>query len=210
MTATAAALTLEPAPRWQIWVALGCAVSIHFVAVVLSQVHPVDIPIVGPSQSDTDVVGIIDLGEQAADQADIQQPQEVTTSEDANEFHDDSAPSTPVRKQMHKPVSPSVVANRTQSGGASPFRLVKTLAINSPRPGYPYEARRQRITGSGMALLTINSGTGAVLNARMSPSTGNQVLDDATIDALHRWRFKPGTVSSVQVPITFTLTGVVY
>ena len=44
----------------------------------------------------------------------------------------------------------------------------------------------------------------------MSRSTGNAVLDNATISGFRRWRFKPGTVSQVQTPITYTLTGASY
>jgi len=35
-------------------------------------------------------------------------------------------------------------------------------------------------------------------------------LDSATVEALRRWRFKPGVASNVSVPITYTLTGVSY
>ena len=32
------------------------------------------------------------------------------------------------------------------------------MVVYAPRPVYPYEARRQRVTGSGIALLTLGSG----------------------------------------------------
>lgn len=41
----------------------------------------------------------------------------------------------------------------------------------------------------------------------MAPSTGNAILDRAAIDAFRKWRFKPGTVSHVRSPITFTMMG---
>jgi TonB family protein len=86
----------------------------------------------------------------------------------------------------------------------------KVLALTAPRPEYPYEARRQRATGSGVATLTIDSATGNVTDVRMSRSTGSAVLDNATISAFRRWRFRPGTVTTVQTPITYTLTGAAY
>ncbi len=82
----------------------------------------------------------------------------------------------------------------------------KVFAVSAPRPEYPYEARRQRVTGDGIALLTIDPGTGNVVQATMTKSTGNQFLDSAAISGFKRWRFKPGTVASVTCPITFTLT----
>ena len=39
----------------------------------------------------------------------------------------------------------------------------------------------------------------------MAVSTGAQILDDAAVSAFRGWRFKPGTVSKVRLPITFTL-----
>ncbi len=80
----------------------------------------------------------------------------------------------------------------------------------APRPEYPYEARRQRLTGSGIALLLIDFSTGDVMEVSMLRSTGSAVLHQATISGFRSWRFKPGTVSRVQSPITYTLTGASY
>jgi len=38
----------------------------------------------------------------------------------------------------------------------------------------------------------------------MEQTTGNAILDKSTTDAFRQWRFKPGTVSRVRVPITYT------
>ena len=94
--------------------------------------------------------------------------------------------------------------------GSMRLSSAKVFAVSAPRPEYPYEARRQRVTGDGIALLTIDPGTGNVVQATMTKSTGNQFLDSAAITGFKRWRFKPGTVSSVTCPITFTLTGASY
>jgi outer membrane biosynthesis protein TonB len=37
----------------------------------------------------------------------------------------------------------------------------------------------------------------------MAQSTGNGILDKVTTETFRRWRFKPGTVSQVRVPITY-------
>jgi hypothetical protein len=39
---------------------------------------------------------------------------------------------------------------------------VKAKVTYAPRPVYPYEARRQRVTGSGVALLTVDQTSGTV------------------------------------------------
>ena len=86
----------------------------------------------------------------------------------------------------------------------------KVFALSAPRPQYPYEARRQKITGDGIALMTIDPSTGNVVDVTMSKSTGNVFLDNAVVTGFRRWRFKPGTISSVTCPVTFTLTGADY
>jgi protein TonB len=79
-------------------------------------------------------------------------------------------------------------------------------ALKAPAPVYPVECRARRITGSGIVLATVNTTTGRVIGARMLKSTGNRLLDGSALEALSQWRFKPGTVSQVEIPITFTLT----
>ena len=51
--------------------------------------------------------------------------------------------------------------------------------------------------------MTVNTASGNVTSAIMTESTGNAFLDKITTDTLRRWRFKPGTVSQVQVPMTY-------
>jgi TonB family protein len=111
-----------------------------------------------------------------------------------------------------KPRNPKVVSpiRRSNTIFQRGLTSVKAFALSAPRPAYPYEARRQRITGSGTALLEIDARTGQVTEARMSQSTGSSILDNATVSALRQWRFKIGTPPTVTVPITFTLTGATY
>jgi TonB family protein len=81
----------------------------------------------------------------------------------------------------------------------------KALAVYAPPPDYPFEARQRGATGKGIAVMEIERDTGKVIGGRMSPSTGNKILDDAALEAFRHWRFKPGTVSHVQIPIRFTM-----
>ena len=83
----------------------------------------------------------------------------------------------------------------------------KALATFAPKPQYPYEARSRRQTGSGVAILGIDPKTGVVTTAAMGTSTGYELLDNAALSAFRRWQFKPGTVTKVNIPITFTMHG---
>src|SRR5205814_9225985 len=87
----------------------------------------------------------------------------------------------------------------------------KAVAVSAPKPDYPYEARSRHITGSGVALLSVDVATGSVSDASMAQSIGNPILDNSALSAFRRWRFKPGACApQVRIPITFTMTGASY
>lgn len=89
--------------------------------------------------------------------------------------------------------------------------IERPLAISAPRPEYPYEARRNKITGSGVVSVRIDSSSGVVVSAEMAQSTGSPILDNAIISAFRRWRFKPGNYQPVlRMPITYTMSGAQY
>ena len=52
-------------------------------------------------------------------------------------------------------------------------------------------------------LLTVDKATGKVTGARMLQSTGNDLLDGSALQAYSQWRFEPGTVTQIQMPIEF-------
>ena len=63
--------------------------------------------------------------------------------------------------------------------------------------------KRRNLSGNGVCVVTVDTATGTVISATMFPSTGSQVLDKLTIQTFKSWRFKPGTVSQVRVPISY-------
>ena len=79
----------------------------------------------------------------------------------------------------------------------------KAIAVSAPLPEYPYQAIRAKITGSGLCVMIVDTASGKVTNAIMAQSTGNAILDKVTTNTFLSWRFKPGTVSQVRVPITY-------
>jgi TonB family protein len=105
------------------------------------------------------------------------------------------------------PVTPPQAANPP---AAMSISSAKALAVYAPLPDYPREARSRRITGSGVCVVSVDPGTGNVTEASMAQSTGNQTLDNATVSAFRRWVFKPGKVSTVRIPVDFTLTSAPY
>src|SRR3954452_4483466 len=91
-----------------------------------------------------------------------------------------------------------------QSGTAAGPAAARPKAVYTPAPVYRPEWARQGLTGKGVVLVTIDQQTGKVTGARMLESTGSQVLDGSALQAYSQWRFEPGTVSQLKMPIEFT------
>jgi len=205
------ALFYKPTDRWQIWIALAATILMYMAAVALAARTPEIPPIVTGGDEGISVIFVPDTVE----------PQHAATVEDEREvlppldsqpdFPEEDSTPEPVRKHRDiRKVPPLVRPSLPGVGGLASLSSVRVLAVSAPRPEYPYEARRQRLTGSGVAVLSVDASSGAVTNVTVSRSTGSPVLDNAAISGFRRWRFKPGTVSKVQAPITFTLTGAAY
>jgi TonB family protein len=79
----------------------------------------------------------------------------------------------------------------------------QAMAVSAPLPEYPYQAKHANITGSGICVMIVDTASGKVTNAMMAQSTGNAILDKVTTETFRRWRFKPGSVSQIRVPITY-------
>ena len=139
-------------------------------------------------------------------------------TEAASEKPPPIAEETPRAEELSTPAPPPEKKTRakkraTPAGqpGPAEFPIVSTMslsgakavAVSTPIPDYPYQARRAHITRSGVCLMTVDTASGNVTSAVMEQSTGNGILDKVTTDAFRKWRFKPGTVMQVQVPITY-------
>src|SRR6266487_546254 len=116
----------------------------------------------------------------------------------------------PPRRPKRLKTAPVTPPQAASPPAAMSISSAKALAIYAPLPDYPREARSRRITGSGVCVVSVDPGTGNVTEASMAQSTGNQTLDTATVSAFRRWVFKPGKVSTVRIPVDFTMTGAPY
>jgi TonB family protein len=106
------------------------------------------------------------------------------------------------------PASPEIVriqAGRTVAAQALPEATssTKKTALFAPGPNLPAEAIEKHLRGTGVCILYIRQ-DGTVLRAEMLKSTGEPLLDKATIDAFSQWRFVPGKYKKVKMPITYT------
>jgi TonB family protein len=194
------AVLYRSAHKWRTVAAFVAAAMIHFSAIVAAshrqpaaappetEFAPVDVELVKdpPSPLPTPVDSPVSLPPPVSD----------------SEFHERSQPHHEIAKPK-LPVSIREIGPTRLRAAANS----KVFATHAPKPPYPYEARSRHITGSGVAVITVDPATGLVTDVVMERSIGSAILDRATIGAFKRWRFKPGSPARIRVPITFQLTG---
>jgi protein TonB len=198
----------RPAPRWQFWAFLGGALLLHGVAVVAAikrEPPPVDV-----SQLPTaEVIATLETptDEPTPPPEDIPLPEPPPVPEVQPEFHEEVTP--PPKRPPNVKVAPVKAPTVARPTGTMSISSAKALAINSPRPVYPYEAKARHIMGSGVCVVSVDP-SGTVTDATMATSIGNPILDNSAVSAFRQWRFKPGVAPKVRIPITFTMTGASY
>jgi TonB family protein len=109
------------------------------------------------------------------------------------------------KSRGNKPPGPVVQPATVSFPAAASLSLsaAQAMAVSAPLPEYPYQAKHGNISGSGVCVMIVDSASGKVTNAMMAQSTGNAILDKVTTETFRRWRFKPGNVSQIRVPITY-------
>ena len=80
----------------------------------------------------------------------------------------------------------------------------RSAVVYAPQPDYPIGARRRGWEGSGLFRCNLRP-DGAVSSVIVLKSAGYAILDRAAIAAFQRWRFKPGTVRAVEIPLRFSM-----
>jgi periplasmic protein TonB len=81
--------------------------------------------------------------------------------------------------------------------------LVQLVKIKDVPPVYPSAARGARVQGTVVIETTIES-DGTVESARVLRSI--PPLDQAALEAVREWRFKPALLNGAAIPVVVTLT----
>jgi len=82
--------------------------------------------------------------------------------------------------------------------------------LSNPPPAYPLAARRRGVEGTVLVRAEISAG-GECQRAELKKTSGHELLDNAALEAVKKWRFVPAkrgsqaVVAWVEVPITFKL-----
>src|SRR5438477_7305189 len=195
-------LFYRPPPPWFFWTAFGVAVGIHLTAVALAQKREA-VAVELPPQPPQVVEATLAPPEATPPPKDIPLPEPPPPPEIKPEFVEERTPPPRPPPEARQKFTPIKAQAMTMS-------RAKALAVNAPRPQYPYEARSRKITGSGVCVVQVDAASGNVTGGSMTQSTGSPILDNAALTAFRQWRFRPGTVSEVKIPITFTMTGASY
>lgn len=126
----------------------------------------------------------------------IQPPEETVDLED-------DAPAEP--QPAVTPVQPKGTGGRVSSGA-----LEKPAYFHNPPPPYPEQARR--LMEEGLVRLAVEvDARGKVASVSVAQSSGFQDLDEAALNTVKGWEFKParlagiGVSTSVNIPVLFKL-----
>lgn len=208
----AGALLYQSNQRWRFGVFLGAAALIHFAAITLASIHQHEQEKELPLGQDSPPMIEFEPQSPADDPTPPPDMIDSPTPNPTDELMVPEERSTPapIRRQATRQLATPIVNVRSATIGSLSLSSARVSALSAPRLEYPYEARRQKITGSGIVVITVDSVSGSVTNVVMDTSTGSPILDNAAITGFRRWRFKPETVSRVKLPITYTLTGAAF
>lgn len=196
------ALLYRPGSKWRPMTAFAAAALIHISAFAFGSFRHEPGAAIAPESTDIDVFYPPPVEDPPAPQLDpIPEPPAAASN---TEFVEPPPPPRRIIKDHPGgPMRPPAVAGITSWRG-------KPNMISAPRPEYPYEARRRHLTGSGVIVVSIDSFSGSVTDARVERSVGSPILDNSALNAFKRWRFKPGSAPQVRIPVTFDLNGVTY
>jgi len=100
------------------------------------------------------------------------------------------------------------VGSRGSGGGVRGGNFVPPRFRVRYKPPYPEEARAQRLEGTVLLLVSVDTG-GEVTGAEVMTGSGHPVLDRAALAAIRSWRFEPARqdgvaiATRVEVPVRF-------
>src|SRR5215475_4178166 len=138
-------------------------------------------------------------------------PQQQTTSgpsvQIAQQPVEEEATPSPSPQQKRRKIAPRKAPEAASPSEIASYASAKAYATFTPLPKYPAKERSDSVTGIGVCLVSVDPASGRVTTASMEQSTGDSTLDKSAVNAFRKWRFQPGTVSKVRIPIEFNMTG---
>ena len=106
----------------------------------------------------------------------------------------------------YREVLPAAMSGIGPHGEALSDQQLRRCLVSASPIHYPVMSRLVRSRGTGLYEMQVETSTGNVEEVVILKSTGARILDIECMRALGRWRFKPGTVTAVRMPVTFRLS----
>ena len=76
------------------------------------------------------------------------------------------------------------------------------IILNAPEPDFPASTTMRQL-GQGVYRLVINPKTGMADEVKVLQSSSTRKLDAAAVMAFMQWKFKPGSIKEIDVPLSF-------
>lgn len=95
-------------------------------------------------------------------------------------------------------------APERESVSGLPREAKEADILSRVKPLYPLASRRKGESGTVVVGVLLD-GQGRVMETRVQSSSGYSALDRSALSAVGKWVFRPGTPSSLLVPIVFRL-----
>ena len=102
-------------------------------------------------------------------------------------------------------IAPRKAPQAASTSEITSYASAKAFATFTPLPKYPARERSGSVTGIGVCIVSVDPANGRVTAASMEQSTGDSTLDKSAVNAFQKWRFEPGKVSKVRIPIEFSM-----
>lgn len=100
------------------------------------------------------------------------------------------------------------VGSEGAAGDAAPLldgRMTNRFTLYRQLPKYPRDLIERGVEGTGTWLVEVNV-LGRVVDVKTLVSTGNQELDESSVEAIEAWRFDSGELSKREPPYRFQIT----
>ena len=78
-------------------------------------------------------------------------------------------------------------------------------ALHTTPPVYPESAKKDKLEGT-VVVKTVIDEQGKVQDPAVETSSGHEVLDQAALDAVSTWTFKPATLKGKPVSVIYSIT----
>jgi protein TonB len=105
---------------------------------------------------------------------------------------------------------PPAAASQAAAEPALELPRYNAAYLSNPPPAYPLAARRRGIEGTVLVRAEVSAG-GDCLRTELRKTSGHDMLDQAALEAVRKWRFAPArrgsqaVVAWVEIPISFKL-----